>query len=233
MDSAAAYSLGVMPSSPPPIDPGQFVASVTPLLAGQDLGALVTLLKSNWSHRQITSLFTADNADARKVAAFAFGLVGKRCCVDKLAPLLHDADPMVYQMAEHALWSVWLRSGSCEANHEVARGTRALNRRDFDHALAHFNRAVELDPSFAEAYNQRAIVLYLQEQFAASVEDCRHTVSRMPCHFGAWAGMGHGYAHLGRREEAIRSYEKALEINPRLEGIPNAIESLRAEAQEG
>lgn len=217
----------------PHIDAEQFVASVTPLLEGQDLGALVTLLKANWSHRQITELFTADNADARKVAAFAFGLVGKKCCVNKLAPLLHDPDPMVHQMAEHALWSVWLRSGSCEANHEIHRGTRALNRRDLDHALTHFNRAVELDPSFAEAYNQRAIVLYLKEQFAESVEDCHRTVSRMPCHFGAWAGMGHGYAHLGRRDEAIRSYEKALEINPRLEGIPNAIESLREKAQEG
>lgn len=219
--------------SSPYIDPEQFVASVTPFLEGQDLGALVTLLRANWSHRQITSLFTAENADARKVAAFAFGLVGKKCCVNKLATLLHDRDPMVHQMAEHALWSVWLRSGSCEANHEVFRGTRALNRRDFDHALTHFNRAIELDPSFAEAYNQRAIVLYLQEQYAASVEDCHHTVSRMPCHFGAWAGMGHGYAHLGRCEEAIRSYEKALEINPRLEGVRNGIESLREKAPEG
>ena len=43
--------------------------------------------------------------------------------------------------------------------------TRALNRRDFDHALKHFNRAIELDPAFAEAYNQRAIVGYLQERF--------------------------------------------------------------------
>ena len=222
-----------MQSPPPLIDPQQFVAAVTPLLEGQDLGKLVTLLKSNWSHRQITSLFTADLPDARKVAAFAFGLVGQKCCVNKLAPLLHDPDPMVHQMAEHALWSVWLRSGSCEANHEVARGTRALNRRDFDHALSHFNRAVELDPSFAEAYNQRAIVLYLQEQFERSVEECRHTVSRMPCHFGAWAGMGHGYAHLGRRDEAIRCYEKALEINPRQEGMRQGIESLREKAQEG
>ena len=220
-------------TSLPPIDPEQFVASVTPLLARQDMGSLVHVLKSNWTHQQLTTLFTADNADARKVAAFAFGLVGKKCCVTKLAALLHDPDVMVHQMAEHALWSIWLRSGSCEANHEVARGTRALNRRDFDHAMKHFHRAVELDPEFAEAYNQRAIVHYLQERFEQSVEDCRQTVARMPCHFGAWAGMGHGYAHLGRHVPAIDSYEHALEINPRLEGIRQAIESLRDESQAG
>ena len=226
-----AYSRGVTPL--PPIDPAQFVASVTPLLAGQDLGALVHTLKTNWTHDQLTGLFKAESADARKVAAFAFGLVGKKCCVEKVATLLHDADPMVHQMAEHAMWSVWLRSGSCEANHEVARGTRALNRRDFDHALKHINRAIELDPGFAEAYNQRAIVHYLREGYEQSVADCREAVARMPCHFGAWAGMGHGCAHLGRHKEAIRGYAKALAINPRLEGIRQAIESLRNESREG
>ena len=216
----------------PPINPEQFVASVTPMLAGQDLGALVTLLKSNWTHSQIATLFTSPNADARKVSAFAFGLVGQKCCVNKLAPLLKDPDPMVHQMAEHALWSVWFRSGSAEANHEVCRGSKALNRRDFEHALAHFNRAVDLDPSFAEAYNQRAIVHYLCERYAESIEDCHRAVSRMPCHFGAWAGMGHCYAHLGKLDEAIRSYEKALEINPRLEGVKQGIEELREKSSE-
>ena len=210
-----------------PIDAEQFVALVTPLLEGQNLAALVELLKSRWTHAQLTELFHSDNADARKVSAFAFGLVGHKCCVHKLSPLLKDEDPMVHQMAEHALWSLWLRSGTPEANHEVCRGTKALNRRDFEHALTHFNRAVDKDPSFAEAYNQRAIVHYLLERFEDSIEDCHRAVSRMPCHFGAWAGMGHCYAHLGKPAEAIRSYEKALEINPRLEGVRQGIEELR------
>ena len=215
-----------------PIDPEQFVALVTPLLAGQDLAALVELLRSKWTHGQIAELLHCDNADARKVSAFAFGLVGHKCGVNKLSPLLKDPDPMVHQMAEHALWSLWFRSGTPEANHEVCRGTKAMNRRDFEHALTHFNRAVDLDPSFAEAYNQRAIVHYLSERFEESVEDCHRAVSRMPSHFGAWAGMGHCYAHLGKPAEAIRSYEKALEINPRLEGVRQALDELRAKSSE-
>ena len=215
-----------------PIDPKQFVAIVTPLLESQNVGALVTTLQSSWTHQQIASLFSSSDADARKVAAFAFGLVGQKCCAHKLASLLQDPDPMVHQMAEHGLWSVWLRSGSQEANQEVCRGTRALNRRDFEHALTHFNRSVDSDPSFAEAYNQRAIVFYLQERYEESIEDCKRAVSRMPCHFGAWAGMGHCYAHLGKHDEAIRSYQKALEINPRLEGVRQGMESLQAKSSD-
>lgn len=219
-------------SAASPIDPKQFVSIITPLLEGQNVSALVTQLESNWSHQQIASLFTSADVDARKIAAFAFGLIGQKCCVHKLASLLQDPDAMVHQMAEHALWSVWFRSGMPAANHEVCRGTKALNRRDFEHALTHFNRAIDTDPSFAEAYNQRAIVHYLQERYEDSVEDCKRSVSRMPCHFGAWAGMGHCYAHLGRLDEAIRSYQKALEINPRLEGVRQGMESLQAKSSD-
>ena len=49
----------------------------------------------------------------------------------------------------------------------------------------------------------------------------------MPCHFGAWAGMGHCHAHEGRAEEAIEAYERALSINPRLDCIRQAVEQLK------
>ena len=85
-----------------------------------------------------------------------------------------------------------------------------------------------MDPDFAEAYNQRAIAKYLQERYEESIRDCRRAVERMPCHFGAWAGMGHCHAHQGRAAEAIEAYERALLINPHLEGIRQAVDELRA-----
>src|SRR3712207_5263502 len=117
------------------MDPAEFVARVQPLLRGRDMHGLLKLLKTQYTHEQITSLFTSDNTDARKVAALAFGLVGSKCGLHKLAPLLRDPDPVVTQMAEHAMWSVWFRSGTREANCELKCGTRALDRRDF--AKAH------------------------------------------------------------------------------------------------
>ena len=215
----------------PPIDPARFVACVQPLLAEKDLQGLSDLLRSRFTHEQIAALFHCDNPDARKVAALAFGLIGCKKGLCKLADLLKDPDPVVNQMAEHAMWTIWFRSGATpEANRELCYGTKAMNRRDFDKAVEHFGRAIAADPGFAEAYNQRAIVHYLREQYAESIEDCKRTVSRMQCHFGAWAGMGHCFAHLGRHDEAIRSYEKALEINPRLEGVRQGIDELRAKS---
>src|SRR5689334_24163711 len=115
-----------------PIDPSEFVACVQPLLEGRDVQALAAVLKDRYTGEQITSLLQCAHADARKVAALAIGLVGTTCCLHKIASLLKDPDPMVNQLAEHAMWSIWFRSGRTpEANKSLCRGTRALNARDF------------------------------------------------------------------------------------------------------
>jgi len=55
----------------------------------------------------------------------------------------------------------------------------------------------------------------------------------MPCHFGAWAGMGHCHAHVGRLDEALKSYERALSINPHLDGVREAVNELRGQSSAG
>jgi tetratricopeptide (TPR) repeat protein len=209
------------------IDPCRFVQSVTPLLESKDLEGLLCHLKQNYTPDQITSLLSCPDCDARKVAALALSLVGRSCCIPAVAERLKDPDAMTNQMAEHALWSIWFRCGSPAANDELARGTQCLSDRKFDCAFKHFGRAIELSPDFAEAYNQRAIANYLQEKFADSLIDCHQAVRLMPCHFGAWAGLGHCYAHLNQPREAIKAYEKALGLNPHLDCIKQAVSELR------
>lgn len=192
------------------------------------MDGLLCLLKASWTPDQIVSLLGSDLCDARKVAALALSLVGGKCCIPPLVEQLRDDDRIVNEMAEHALWSIWLRgSENCQANHQVARGSQALDRREFDHAIRHFNRAIELDPAFAEAYNQRAIAYYLQEQYHCSIADCHRAIERMPSHFGAWAGLGHSHAHLDNLKDALESYEQALEINPHLSCVREMIGELK------
>lgn len=198
------------------IEPADFVRRVTPVLQAKDLPGLIALCKRHWTTDQIVSLVTGTDHDARKVAALALSLVGDRCCLPALVRVLKDPDPTVNQMAEHALWSIWFRMGSAEANHQLARGTQAISRRDLEHANRHFSKAIELSPDFAEAYNQRAIVGYLTERFDQSADDCRQAVEFNPDHFGAWAGLGHCLAYMGELLDAIDAYERAMEINPHL-----------------
>lgn len=227
MESEASVAYSCLVPLFTSIDPDRFVAAVKPMLETSDLDGLLKLLKESWTPDQIVSLLACDSCDARKVAALALSLVGGKCCIPPLVEQLKDADRVVNEMAEHALWAIWLRcSSNAEANHQIARGSQAIDRRDFEHAIEHFDRAIKLDPMFAEAYNQRAIAYYLQEKFDLSAKDCRRAIERMPGHFGAWAGLGHSYAHLGQLKEALAAYEKALEINPHLSCVREMVEEL-------
>src|SRR3954465_800675 len=184
-----------MGASTDQIDPEQFVATVQPALECQDAQQLLTLLKSNWTGPQIISVLRSGHEDARKVAALCLSLVGTNKCVPEIAKLLKDEDPIVNQLAEHAMWSIWFRGGSPEANHELARGAQALGRRDTLHAISHFDRAIQLSPDFPEAYNQRAMARFMLDDHESSLSDCRKAIELMPYHFGAWAGTGHNEAH--------------------------------------
>src|SRR4051794_11163265 len=111
------------------IDPDLFVSAVQPVLESKNFSGLLEFLKSRWTGPQILSLIRGTHEDARKVAALCLTLVGTPCCVPEIAELLKDSDPTVNQIAEHALWAIWLRSGgSDEANHQLGRGAQALER---------------------------------------------------------------------------------------------------------
>jgi tetratricopeptide (TPR) repeat protein len=210
------------------IDPSQFVELVEPLLVRKDLPGLLELLKANWHPEQIRELLRSAHCDARKVALLALALVGPTCCTEELSHQLRDPDPVINDLAEHALWAIWLRSGKTpEANQLVCRGAESLGTRDFPRAIEIFSHAIRVDPSFAEAYNQRAIAYYLSEDYPRSIADCRRAIMRMPCHFGAWAGMGHCLAHLEQIPPAIECYERALAINPHLHCVQETVRELK------
>lgn len=210
------------------IDPNQFVQLVEPLLAKRDVPGLLALLKTNWCSDQIRDLLRCGHTDARKIALLALALVGPSCCTEELARQLKDPDPMINNLAEHALWAIWLRAGKLpEANDLICRGAQALTKRNFPHAIELFSQAIRSDPDFAEAYNQRAIAFYLSENYEKSIADCNRAIKRMPCHFGAWAGMGHCLAHLRKIPQAIECYEKALTINPHLNCVAEAVQELK------
>jgi len=208
------------------IDPRAFVAAVQPLLQAKDCNGLHALLRNRWASREIIDLLRFGDCEARKVAALALSLVGCRRCLPELARLLKDSDPVTNQMAEHAMWSIWFRLGSSKANCLLRAGVEAMNQQRLNEAIGYFSEAITECDEFAEAWNQRATAHYLLENYSTSIVDARAAVARNPNHFGAWAGLGHCYAHLNRLDEALEAYERALEINPSLECLQEAIHQI-------
>jgi tetratricopeptide (TPR) repeat protein len=212
---------------PTAIEPASFVSRVRPLLETNNVSGLVETLHQNYSCGQIARLVNQCDCDARKVGLLCLAMVGGRDCIDTVVPQLANPDPVINQMAEHALWSIWFRLGTPQANAELGRGCRAMSARNLACAMEHFDRAIEFDRSFAEAYNQRAIARFLLDEFEESIADCRKAVRLMPSHFGALAGMGHCFLHLGQMSHALRAYERALAVNPHLSGVRATVDEIR------
>lgn len=205
------------------INPEEFISTLEPSLRQGKVEEALRCVRMRWTAPQIIALLSDKAPDVRKVAALALSLVGDRAAVQPLAVALHDSDAMVCQVAEHALWSVWFRLGRGRAVCLVKCGNNHLHHGNYVCAIEKFTQALQEDPQFAEAFNQRAISYYLTERFTEAIEDCRSALALMPQHFGAMSGMGHCHAHLCQWRQARHCYRLALAIHPRLEGIQSSL----------
>ena len=90
-------------------------------------------------------------------------------------------------------------------------------------ALAALDDLIAEAPNFAEAHNQRAILFFRRGEFARSVSDCQQALRLNPYLFGAAAGMGQCYLKLKKPRAALRAFRQALEINPSLDHLRDAV----------
>jgi len=205
------------------INTEEFLRVVGPALQQCEADELAREVASRWTPQQLCQMLHDETADVRKVACVVLGLVGDGRCLRCLSRALHDPDPQVNQLAEHALWSVWFRIGEPTAQRQFRSGLTALESDQPSQAVSHFRQAQHSDPTFASAWHQCAIAHYLLDEYVAAIDCCRQAVELTPMHFAALATMGHCYAHLGQFADAAECYRRALTINPRLDGIATAL----------
>jgi len=124
------------------------------------------------------------------------------------------------------IWRIWSESGSPTVDLLFSRGIQAMNRQEFDTALAMLNSVVEIDPEFSEGWNARATLHYIMGNYEHSIRDIDRTLALEPRHWGALSGLGMIYQDTEREEEAIEAYRRALAANPHLPGAKSAIEFL-------
>lgn len=195
------------------------------------LRAALTRFKRNvgarYSEATLGRLLSNPDPEVRQAAVLALGMLGTMDVNRSLADRLHDSDHRVRAMAGEALWSLWFRADTTDNNHELKR----LMNREFDESsadaiLAGYESLIQKAPRFAEAFNQRAILHFRLGNYGDSLADCERVLKLNPHHFGASSGMAQSYMKLKKYRAALRCYRRALRINPGLDSIRQAIESL-------
>ena len=127
---------------------------------------------------------------------------------------------------EARIWAIWLQTPSDTAALLMLRAKAAIDARQMDVAVKLLDATIKLRPDFVEAWNRRATVYYLQNDYGRSLADIQQVLAREPRHFGALAGLGMIMQELGDDKHALDAFRKALAVNPHLEKVPDLVKTL-------
>ncbi|MEL6267640.1 MAG: tetratricopeptide repeat protein [Pseudomonadota bacterium] len=152
--------------------------------------------------------------------------MGREAQLDALFEMLRDPESEVWPVVQAQIWRVWRRSGSDSVDFLLYRAREAIDEKAYDKALTHLDDVVRLAPEFAEGWNQRATVYFLQGRYAASVADIEAVLAIEPRHFGALSGLGIILDRTGKDEEAMQVFRRVIEIHPNQPGAQNGIDKL-------
>jgi len=135
--------------------------------------------------------------------------------LDKLFLELKKNIPSKSSNIEQQIWLLWSTHPSDEKlTSMLDEGSRLVQDQKLLRAISVFTEAIELDPSWAEAWNKRATVLYMIGEFQKSQNDIDKVLELEKRHFGALAGQGLVNIQLQNYEKAIKSYQMAEDIYP-------------------
>jgi tetratricopeptide (TPR) repeat protein len=132
--------------------------------------------------------------------------------------------------AEDGIWHLWLESGSDTIDLLMSWAMKAMEAKDYATALDFLDRVVIMKPDYAEGWNKRATVYFLMNDYSKSIADIGKTLALEPRHFGALSGLGMIMRELGEDKRAIEAYQRALAVDPNLDGVQKALDELQTKA---
>jgi len=110
--------------------------------------------------------------------------------------------------------SLWGQSAPQTAEEFRARGWTHYQNRNFARAIADFDQAISLNPSFYRAYNERGIVYQNMGDSARAIADYSTAIRLDPNRPDAYINRGIVYLNQGDLNRAIADYNEAIRVDP-------------------
>ena len=103
-----------------------------------------------------------------------------------------------------------------EAFLALEEGNNFYFNHNFQSAVSEYDRAIEIQPNFAEAYNNRGNANVMLKNYQQAVQDYRNAIKYNKVDARIHNNLGSIYLILKNYNEAINEYEQALKLNPNL-----------------
>src|SRR5580658_1797643 len=122
----------------------------------------------------------------------------------------------------------YAESGSDTGDLLLQRARKAMGESEYDDARKILDVTVALLPDWAEGWNARATVRYLDDDYDGSMADIAQTLKREPRHLGALMGMSHILEARDKKEQALKVCERVLAIAPHWRNAEKTADRLKS-----
>lgn len=127
------------------------------------------------------------------------------------------------------VWQIWGQSGSDTVDLLMEWSSQAMRKEDYATANDLLDYVITLKPDYAEGWNRRATVFFLQDDYGRSLADIERTLQLEPRHFGALAGLGAILQKTNQDRQALETWYRILEIYPANKQAQKAVIDLEEE----
>lgn len=196
-------------------------------LRDEDAAQFIQAVSEHYSPATLERLAVDGSAVTRRAAILAVGYLGGFESNRVLGRALSDEDRGVRVLAESGIRELWCRDGDSRQSQWLRKLIRLNAAGRHSDVVEQASRLLEEAPTFAEAWNQRAMAWFRLRNFEASVEDSRRALELNPFHFEAAVGMGQGLLEMDQPRAALDCFRRALVLNPNLESVRARVRSLR------
>ena len=112
-----------------------------------------------------------------------------------------------------------------ESNELLNQGIASFKKGQYDQSIAYLNKAIEINPEFAEAYNNRGFSYAMKGQYDKAVADCTKAIEINLEYASAYSNRGVAYFYK-------REYKKAWDDVYKVQNLgysvnPGFIKALR------
>jgi tetratricopeptide (TPR) repeat protein len=123
--------------------------------------------------------------------------------------------------AQTAYWRnselLWTHTLACTADNYIGHnnlGNALLKKGRVDEAITHFQKALEIQPAFAEAHNNLGNVQFQNGNMDEAIAQYQIALQINPDYAMARYNLGNALIKNGRLDEALTQFQMALQINP-------------------
>ena len=152
--------------------------------------------------------------------SFAFSEISQTKELNKLFKNLKKIDDSGNtNFFEKEIWAIWNKHPNDDKlTNKLDLGTELMYEGSYGFALKVFTNVIKTDPSWSEAWNKRATLLFLMEEYEKSLDDIDKVLAIEPRHFGALSGQAQIFIRLKEYEKAVKALKKAKKIYPSIKG---------------